>query len=57
MTSAEILDFDEHRRIWHTAYAECLKCKHEWAAVYPNGCDTKLECPNCGAQDSMAHDV
>lgn len=54
--TAEILDFEAHRKIWKTAYAECQACRCEWVDVYPKKRDTVLECPNCGAQDCMTHE-
>lgn len=32
--------------------AECLKCGHEWVAVWPLGAEP-LRCPKCGSDDTV----
>jgi len=42
----QIIQLDDHRP--HTAqYVACMKCAHDWVAVYPAGA-TNLECSKCG---------
>lgn len=46
----DIVNIDDHRKIWKTDAAACAACGHEWQAVYPVGAeDVGLECPACGS--------
>jgi len=46
----EIIDLDDHRKVWKTGAAACAACGHEWQQVYPIGAeDVGLECPSCGS--------
>ncbi len=39
---------------WHAMLTLCHLCSYQWAAVFPAGIDAaRLECPRCGAQNSM----
>jgi DNA-directed RNA polymerase subunit RPC12/RpoP len=46
----DIINLDDHRKIWKTDAAACAACGHKWQAVYPVGAeDVGLECPACGS--------
>ena len=46
----DIVNIDDHRKIWRTDAAGCAACGHKWQAVYPMGAgDVGLECPSCGS--------
>lgn len=46
----DIINIDDHRKIWRTDAAGCAACGHQWQAVYPIGAkDVGLECPSCGS--------
>jgi hypothetical protein len=44
---ADIISLDDVRSTWRTAKADCVTCKHTWQAVFPDGAELGLECPNC----------
>lgn len=41
---AKLDDYRPHE----TAYVACMKCAHDWVAVFPPGAQP-LECGNCGS--------
>ena len=46
----DIVNIDDHRKIWRTNAAGCAACGHQRQAVYPEGAqDVGLECPSCGS--------
>ena len=46
----DVINLDDHRKIWRTDAAGCAACGYEWQAVYPIGAeDVGLECPSCGS--------
>lgn len=46
-----VVELDEHRRVWATSRARCGACGHAWVAVWPAGVagtkDHGWECPRC----------
>lgn len=51
---SEIVELDDFRHSWRTARADCITCKHTWQAVFPDGCELGLECPQCGRMHGWA---
>ena len=46
----DVININDHRKIWRTDAAGCAACGHQWQAVYPIGAeDVGLECPACGS--------
>ena len=46
----DVININDHRKIWRTDAAGCAACGHQWQAVYPIGAeDVGLECPSCGS--------
>ena len=46
----DVININDHRKIWRTNAAGCAACGHQWQAVYPEGAqDVGLECPSCGS--------
>lgn len=46
----DVININDHRKIWRTDAAGCAACGHQWQAVYPIGAeDVGLECPTCGS--------
>ena len=46
----DVININDHRKIWRTNAAGCAACGHQWQAVYPIGAeDVGLECPTCGS--------
>ena len=49
--SQQVIELDDHRRIWATSSARCGACGHRWVAVWPAGAketrDYGWECPAC----------
>jgi hypothetical protein len=50
----DVINLDD-RRPYISWFALCLECKHRWiASVLIKTSIFKLECPECGAQNSFA---
>ena len=46
----DVININDHRKIWRTDAAGCAACGHQWQAVYPLWAeDVGLECPACGS--------
>lgn len=48
---SQVVQIDDHRRIWATSKARCGSCGHRWVAVWAAGRGEKdhgWECPGCG---------
>ena len=46
----DVININDHRKIWRTDAAGCAACGHQWQSVYPIGAeDVGLECPSCGS--------
>lgn len=56
MSDGKIIDLDERRGAFlYTVMVLCLTCDHRWIGGVPIETSLfKLECPQCGAQNSFA---
>lgn len=50
----KIVNLDDARKNWMTERADCLSCKHSWQAVFMDGSELGLECPQCRKKHGMA---